>query len=111
MNVKDKGKEYKAVYMGGMSASGVDRGPLLNNELYPDVSRDFAKSFADLKAMNCEVYFYARASSIELDKKLAELGKAAVNPFVDPEGCAWYIEYYEMRYKKQLEDEKAAMGM
>ena len=111
MKVRDKGKEYNTVYMGGMSASGVDRGPLLNNELYPEVSRDFAKSFADLKAMQCDVYFYARASTIELDKKLAELGKAAVNPFVDPEGCAWYIEYYELRYKKQLEEEKAAMGM
>jgi metallo-beta-lactamase class B len=110
MKVRDKGNEYNAVYMGGMSASGVDRGPLLNNELYPDINEDFANSFAHLKSLTCDVYLYARASSIELDKKLAELGKAAVNPFVDPEGCAWYIEYYELRYKKQLEEERAAMG-
>ena len=112
MEVKDKdGKTYNAVFMGGMSVSGVDRAPLLNNELYPDVSKDFEKSFADLKSMQCDVYFYARASTIELDKKLALLPTAAQNPFIDPEGCAWYIEFYEMRYNKQLEEEKAAMGM
>jgi len=76
MKVNDNGKEYNAVYMGGMSASGVER-----------------------------------ASSIELDKKLGQVGKQAVNPFVDPEGCAWYIEYYEKRYLKQLNEEKAAMGI
>ena len=111
MDVSDKnGKKYNAVFMGGMSASGVDRGPLLNNELYPEVASDFEQSFKHLKSLNCEVYLYARASSIELDEKLAKLGQTEVNPFVDPEGCAWYIEYYEMRYQKQLEDEKAAAG-
>jgi metallo-beta-lactamase class B len=109
MKVNDNGKDYNAVYMGGMSASGVDRGPLLKNELYPEINDDFANSFAHLKSLTCDVYLYGRASSIELDNKLALLGKQAMNPFVDPEGCAWYIEYYEKRYLKQLEDEKAAM--
>jgi metallo-beta-lactamase class B len=109
MTVKDKdGKSYNAVFMGGMSASGIDRGPLLNNELYPNIAKDFESSFAKLKAMQCDVYLYARASSIELDDKLAKVGEASKNPFIDPEGCAWYIEYYEKRYQKQLEDEMAA---
>jgi metallo-beta-lactamase class B len=112
MKVKDKnGKEYEAVFMGGMSASGVERGPLINNELYPNIAKDFQASFDHLKSMQCDVYLYARASSIELDEKLAKVGKQEMNPFIDPEGCAWYIEYYEMRFKKQLEDEKAAMGI
>jgi metallo-beta-lactamase class B len=112
MEVKDKdGKTYNAVFMGGMSASGTNRGPLLKNELYPNISNDFENSFAHLKSLQCDVYMYARASSIELDKKLDLLPTATQNPFIDPEGCAWYIEYYELRYKKQLEEEKAAMGI
>ncbi len=110
MKVEDGGKEYNAVFMGGMSASGVDRAPLLSNELYPEIADDFAKSFAHLKTLQCDVYLYARASSIELDKKL-EMQKQdgnAVNAFIDPAGCKHYIDYYEARYKKQLEEEMAA---
>jgi len=110
MKVQDGGKEYNAVFMGGMSASGVDRGPLLKNELYPEIADDFEKSFAHLKTLQCDFYLYARASSIELDTKLAKLkeGGNTVNPFIDPAGCKHYIEYYEKRYKLQLEQERAA---
>lgn len=110
--VRDKnGKEYNTVMMGGMSASGIERGPLLKNELYPEVAEDFANSFAYLENMQCDVYLYARASSINLDDKLARHAQAADSPFIDPEGCAWYIEYYKLRYEKQLEEEKEMMGM
>ncbi len=109
MKVMDGGKEYNAVFMGGLSASGVERGPLLKNELYPEISDDFEASFAHLKTLQCDFYLYARASSIELDKKI-ELKKqgSAINPFIDPEGCKHYIDFYESRYRKQLEEEKAA---
>jgi len=110
MKVKDNGKEYNAVYMSGMSASGVDRGPLIKNELYPEIADDFEKSFAHLKSLQCDFYLYARASSIDLDKKIAlkKEGGTAENPFIDPAGCAHYINFYEARYRKQLEEEKAA---
>ena len=110
MKVMDNGKEYNAVYMSGMSASGVDRGPLIKNELYPEIADDFEKSFAHLKTLQCDFYLYARASSIDLDKKIAmkKEGSNAVNPFVDPAGCALYINFYEARYRKQLEEEQAA---
>lgn len=109
MTVQDGGKEYNAVFMSGMSASGIDRGPLIKNELYPEIADDFEQSFAHLKSLQCDFYLYARASSIELDNKLAKLkeGGNTVNPFIDPAGCRHYIDYYEARYKKQLEDEKA----
>lgn len=110
MKVKDGGKEYNAVFMGGMSASGVDRGPLLKNELYPEIADDFEKSFEHLKTLQCDFYLYARASSIELDKKLEQRKQNpnAQNPFIDPAGCAHYINFYEARYRKQLEQEQAA---
>lgn len=110
MKVQDGGKQYNAVFMGGLSASGVDRGPLLNNELYPEIAQDFEKSFAHLKTLQCDFYLYARASSILIDDKLAKRKQSpnAVNPFIDPAGCKHYIDFYEARYKKQLEEEMAA---
>lgn len=110
MKVMDGGKEYNAVFMGGLSASGVERGPLIKNELYPEIADDFEKSFEHLKSLKCDFYLYARASSIELDKKIEKRKQEpnAQSPFIDPEGCAHYITFYESRYRKQLEEEKAS---
>ena len=112
MKVKDHGKIYDAVIMGGVSTAGMDRGPLLNNELYPEIKNDFDKSFAYLKSLKCDIYLEARAISINLEEKLAkrELGEQQVSPFVNPDDCAHYIEFYELRYKKQLAEEMAAAG-
>jgi len=113
MKVTDKGKEYEVVVMGGMSAPGHDSGPLHNNELYPNIIEDFQTSFQHLKELKCDVYLYVRGASIELDKKLALLQKGGnrVNPFVDPAGCRNYIDFYEARFQKQLDEEKAEKGM
>ncbi len=105
----ENGRDYDVVIYGGMSASGADRAPLIGNRLYPEIAEDFARSFEYLRGLNCDVYLYPRASSIELDEKLkkrAESGNQG-NPFVDPEGCRHYIDFYEERYLKQLNEEKA----
>ena len=105
----ENGRDYDVVIYGGMSASGTDRAPLIGNELYPEIADDFASSFEYLRTLNCDVYLYPRAASIELDKKLemrAESGNQG-NPFVDPEGCRHYIDFYEERFLKQLNAEKA----
>ena len=107
--VRDKGKEYTAVIMGGMSAPGPDDGPLIGNEIYPETAEDFHKSFEYLKGLKCDVYLYVRAPTIELNEKLARLkgGGNRVNPFVDPEGCQQFVSFYEARFQKRLEEEKA----
>jgi metallo-beta-lactamase class B len=112
LKVKDKGKTYDAVIMGGVSSSGIDRAPLLNNELYPDIKNDFEESFRYLKAMNCDIYLEARAISFKMEEKLAKIESEEnqVTPFVDPKECENYIEFYELRFKKQLADEMAAAG-
>jgi len=109
MKVEDKGDIYDAVILGGMAASSVTRAPLLNNPYYPDISEDFAESYRHLKSLKCDVYLYARASSINLDDKFSKLQQSGIerNPFIDPEGCRHYIEFYEASYLKQLSEERA----
>ena len=104
----ENGRDYDVVIYGGMSASGTDRAPLIGNELYPEIAEDFARSFEYLRGLNCDVYLYPRASSIELDEKLKKRAESrnSGNPFVDPEGCKHYIDFYEERYLKQLNAEK-----
>ncbi len=105
----ENGRDYDVVIYGGMSASGADRTPLIGNELYPEIAEDFERSFEYLRGLTCDVYLYPRALSIALDEKLkkrAESGNKD-NPFIDPEGCQHYIDFYEERYLKQLNEEKA----
>lgn len=109
MKVNDNGKFYDAVFMGGVSSSGIERAPLLNNALYPEILTDFEQSFKYLRSMSCDIYFEARAISIRLDEKLTELksGENQVSPFVNPQDCKNYLEFYEARFNKQLTDEMA----
>ena len=108
MKVNDNGRTYDAVFMGGVSSSGIERAPLLNNELYPEILTDFEQSFKYLRSMSCDIYFEARAISINLNEKLAkrESGVNQVSPFVNAQDCKKYLEFYEARLNKQLADEK-----
>ncbi|MEJ2171335.1 MAG: subclass B3 metallo-beta-lactamase [Woeseiaceae bacterium] len=110
--VTENGRDYEVVIYGGMSASGADRGRLIDNEDYPGIAEDFQRSFDYLRTLQCDVYLYPRATSIELDEKMRQRERSAdgPNPFIDPEGCQHYINFYEQRYLKQLEEEQAARG-
>jgi len=105
----ENGRNYDIVIYGGLSASGADRAPLIGNDLYPEIATDFAQSFEYLRTLNCDVYLYPRAASIGLDEKLAKRAEPGNkgNPFIDPEGCRHYIDFYEQRFLKQLNEEQA----
>jgi metallo-beta-lactamase class B len=105
----ENGRKYDVVIYGGMSASGTDRAPLIGNDLYPEIATDFTQSFEYLRTLNCDVYLYPRAKSIGLDEKLRKREESGNrgNPFIDPEGCQHYIDFYEERFLKQLNEEKA----
>jgi len=112
MKINYNAKEYDVVFMGGVSTGG-DRAPLLKNELYPHIVEDFEESFRYLRSMNCDIYLDARASSIRLNEKLAILNQSdgQTNPFINPDDCRNYINFYEARYRLQLEQEKTAAGL
>lgn len=108
--VTEDGRDYEVVIYGGLSASGSDRAPVLENPWYPEIGTDFQASFDYLRKLPCDVYLYPRAVSIELDDKLAARDRdpGGKNPFIDPEGCKHYVDFYEERFLKQLEEERQA---
>ncbi len=110
LDVEEGGKTYNAVMFGGISASGVDRAPLLNNPFYPNIKEDYEFSLKYLANLECDVFLTYRAPTINLHEKLARLeqGDYQVNPFVDPEGCELYLDFYEKRFRTQLQEEGAA---
>jgi metallo-beta-lactamase class B len=101
--VQEAGTTYNVVFMGGMAVPGIDRSPLLDNPKYPNVVTDYQRSFAALRSLPCDVWFYPRATTIRLDEKLKALAAGVKpNPFVDPVGCQWYIDQYEYEFADQL---------
>jgi metallo-beta-lactamase class B len=101
--VQEDGKTYNVVFMGGMAVPGIDRSPLLDNLRYPNVVTDYQQAFAKLRTLACDVWFYPRATTIRLDEKLQRVAAGAKpNPFVDPVGCQWYIDFYEYEFADQL---------
>lgn len=101
--VQEGGRSYNVVLIGGMAVPGIDRSPLLDNPRYPNVVADYQQAFAKLRSLPCDVWLYPRATTIRLDEKLKRLAAGATpNPFVDPVGCQWYIDYYEYEFADQL---------
>ena len=99
--VQDDGKTYNVVFIGGMAVPGIDRSPLLDNPRYPNVVADYQRSFAKLRSLPCDVWFYPRATTIRLDEKLKRLAAGVKpNPFVDPVGCQWYLDQYRVRVRR-----------
>jgi metallo-beta-lactamase class B len=109
MPVEEDGKRYNAVFFCGMATAGIDRAPLLNNPKYPNIVADYQKSFQILHSLPCDVYLYARASTINLHEKQARLKAGEKpNPFVDPAGCREYINHYDEEFTTQLTQQRAA---
>jgi metallo-beta-lactamase class B len=109
MPVEEDGKRYNALFFCGMATAGIDRAPLLNNPKYPNIVADYERSFQVLHSLPCDVYLYARASTIDMHEKLARLKRGEKpNPFVDPAGCKEYIDHYEKEFTTQLTQQRAA---
>ena len=109
MPVEEAGRRYNAVFFCGMATAGIDRAPLLDNPKYPNIVEDYQRSFQVLRSLPCDVYLYARASTIHMHEKLARLQRGEKpNPFVDPAGCKEYINHYDEEFTTQLTQQRAA---
>src|SRR5579885_3251718 len=71
--VEEDGKTYNVVFFCGVTPAGPDRAPLFNNPKYPNIVSDFEHTFEVLKSLPCDVFLYARATTVHVDEKEARL--------------------------------------
>ena len=102
MSVEENGRNLRVVFLGGATIPGYK---LVGNEQYPGIAEDYARTFALLKRLPCDVFLGAHGSYFGLEKKLPRLG-AKPNPFIDPDGYRQYVEKFERAFREQLEREK-----
>ena len=102
MSVDENGRTYQVVFLGGVTVPGYR---LVGNSQYPEIADDYARSFALLKQLPCDVFLGAHGSYFGLQKKLAHLGETP-NPFIDPDGYRRHLEEFERAFHEQLDREK-----
>ncbi|HEX4947005.1 MAG TPA: subclass B3 metallo-beta-lactamase, partial [Blastocatellia bacterium] len=104
MKVSENGKTYNAVFTASMSINpGVK---MVNNPTWAGVAEAYAKSFAKLKTLPCDVFLGPHAPFFAMEEKVKRLGTQP-NPFIDPEGFRKFIEMNEKNYLAQIQRERA----
>lgn len=101
-SVEENGKSLQVVFLGGVTIPGYK---LVGNKPYPTIADDYARSFALLKRLPCDVFLGAHGSYFGLEKKLPRLGETP-NPFIDPGGFRRHVEQFERAFHEQLDREK-----
>jgi metallo-beta-lactamase class B len=105
MKVTDAGKPHDAVIVCSPNINPGYR--LVDNQDYPGIAGDYARSFAVWKSLPADIFLGAHGAYYGLEKKLAQQ-KAGENPFVDPAGYRAYIEEREHNFRATVEDQKNA---
>lgn len=103
--VQEGGKTYQACFVASTRLNpGV---PLVDNPKYPGVIEDYAKSFAVLKALTCDVFISSHPQYADMDRKRDRLQQgASPNAFIDPDGYRTYLKGSEEAYLAQLAKER-----
>ncbi|MDA0835339.1 MAG: subclass B3 metallo-beta-lactamase [Planctomycetota bacterium] len=101
----DGDKKYDLVVIG---SPNVNPGyQLIDNADYPDIAKDFAKTFAVLKELPCDFFLGAHGNYYGMHAKYDRVKTAKTNPFIDPEGYRDYVSEREAFYLKTLADQKS----
>ncbi len=101
MHVREKGKRYHVVIVGGPYVNPGYK--LVNNTAYPTIAQDYKHTFRVLKSLPCDIFLGAHGMYFDLEKKIARMKDAKVNPFIDPTGYQQFVA----RKEKDFYDEFA----
>jgi metallo-beta-lactamase class B len=98
--VEEGGKKYDIVVIG---SPNVNPGfQLADNEYYPEIAADFAKTFDVLKSLPCDVFLGAHGSYYGMTERYALLTKGQADAFVNPDGFKAYVAQKERTFRKIL---------
>jgi metallo-beta-lactamase class B len=104
--VRDGGKDFDVVVIGSPNVNPGYR--LVDNRAYPEIADDFARTFAVLKALPCDVFLGAHGGYYGMVEKHGRARRGSgENPFVDPEGYRDYVLQKEKAFRNELDRQRA----
>jgi metallo-beta-lactamase class B len=98
----DNDKTYNVVVIGSPNVNPGYR--LANNADYLEIADDFAKTFAILKSLPCDIFLGAHGDYYGMLAKHERLG-GGTNPFIDPDGYKTYVDLKEKAFRKTLAEQ------
>src|SRR5262249_20982220 len=104
MKVKEGDKTYDVVIVGSPNVNAGFK--LVNNTKYPGIAEDYAKTFAVLKSLPCDIFLGAHGDYYRLEAKFPRVAKEGARAFVDPEGYRAYVAERESAFVRELERQK-----
>jgi metallo-beta-lactamase class B len=78
---------------------------LAKNSDYPKIAQDYAKGFAILKKLKCDVFLGAHGKYYGMLEKYPNLKDGKPNPFIDPDGYRDYITEREANFRRILAEQ------
>lgn len=107
--VTDGRSRHSALFL--CSVSVPSEYALVDNHAYPEIARDYARTFAALRAVSCDVFLGSHGVFFDLTEKRAALAAGArPNPFVDPGGCRAFLRDSEARFTARLQAARDSLG-
>jgi len=102
------GKNYDVVVVGSPNVNPGYR--LVDNQDYPEIADDFAKTFQVLKALPCDVFLGAHGAYYGMIAKYERFKRdSQKNPFIDPAGYRAYVEQKEQTFRAKLAGQSAEL--
>jgi metallo-beta-lactamase class B len=107
MTVKDGEESRAVVFAGSLSVNPPVR--LVTNESYPEIRKDYERSFGILRSLGADVFLGAHAGFFRLHDKAARLlAGETPNPFIDRDGLRAWVDDMERQFNDRIEKERAA---
>jgi metallo-beta-lactamase class B len=94
------------VYADSLTAVASDGFRFTASTAYPQALTDFARSFAVLEGLRCDILLTPHPEFSDTFGKLARRGAGAANAFVDPEGCRKYAATARQGFQERLARER-----
>jgi len=75
---------------------------LVGNAGYPQMAKDFERTFRTLNSLPCDIFLGAHGSYYGMEEKYSRMKKGEANPFADPAGYKSYIADRERAFPTEL---------
>ena len=104
MQTHEGGRILNVVIVGGWTLNpGVPLVPSHGKPAaYPDITTDFARTFATLKALPCDIFVGAHGTYFNMLSKLDRLPHEGPSVWIDPDGYHKAVVEHEATYQKEL---------
>jgi len=105
MKVKDAAKTRDVVIIGSPNVNpGYN---LVDSKVYPQMAKDFERTFAVLKSLPVDYFLGAHGSYFDLETKYARMKAGSATVFIDPEGYKTYVTDREQAFRSELARQKS----